>query len=105
MLNSNAKMNAERLHRRQPHGQRNRAFYAPFSRRIKQDPCLLAGLQLSFGGNDFSLRQSAAPRTAQARAHQEPPPRALGLRSRAISNLGSSEPADSQIRFECPLRL
>ena len=63
-------------------GQIDRTGNTAQRRRIAQNRCLLAGLQLPEPGHDLSAGQSAAEGTPQAGAHQEPAARTLGSKPR-----------------------
>src|SRR6266568_455748 len=52
--------------RRNNHGGRCRNRDASLSRRVKENRCILAGLQLFIGGHDLSSRQSPAARKVEA---------------------------------------
>src|SRR5580700_12004320 len=85
------------------HGYYPSSSDVPFTRRAKKYGCLLASLQLLVSGNDLSSRKRPSSRTAKARAHQEPAPWPLGIRSRPILHLGPPESPDQEIRPGYPL--
>ena len=65
----------------------------------------MAGRQLPGGGDDLSPGQPAATGTPEARAHQKPPARPLGLEPRSGLHLGPCQSGDPTPRSECHLPL
>src|ERR1700722_3006655 len=79
------------------HDQYNGTCGDSFARRTAKDRCLLAGLQLSFGGHDLSSRESSSARATKAGADQESAAWPLGLRSGPILDLGPPESGHQEI--------